>query len=43
MPWGGMKMSGLGRENGTEAIHYWTEVKTVHVELDGVLDPYAKL
>src|SRR5437868_6525066 len=29
LPYGGYKLSGLGRENGMEAIHHYTEVKTV--------------
>ncbi len=33
LPYGGYKMSGIGRENGLEALHYYTEVKTVFVEL----------
>jgi len=40
IPWGGYKKSGMGRENGTESIHYWTQVKTVHVECSGIIDPY---
>jgi len=42
IPWGGYKKSGMGRENGTEAIHYWTQIKTVHVEStkSGIVDPY---
>jgi aldehyde dehydrogenase (NAD+) len=33
LPYGGFKMSGLGRENGLEAIDHYTETKTVVVEL----------
>jgi acyl-CoA reductase-like NAD-dependent aldehyde dehydrogenase len=33
-PWGGLKMSGFGRENGLEAIRHCTEVKSVWVGLD---------
>ncbi len=33
LPYGGYKMSGFGRENGLEALRYYTEVKTVFVEL----------
>lgn len=40
IPWGGYKKSGLGRENGTEAVHYWTQVKTVHVEIGGAADAF---
>ncbi|HEY7536617.1 MAG TPA: aldehyde dehydrogenase [Gaiellaceae bacterium] len=32
-PWGGFKLSGLGRENGEEAIHMFTEVKSTWVRL----------
>lgn len=43
LPYGGYKLSGLGRENGLEAIHHYTEVKTVVVELnpDMPADPFA--
>lgn len=30
-PFGGVKLSGLGRENGREAIAHWTQVKSVYV------------
>ncbi|MFB3817496.1 MAG: aldehyde dehydrogenase [Candidatus Methylomirabilales bacterium] len=33
-PWGGFKMSGIGRENGLEAIRSYTEVKSIWVSLD---------
>jgi acyl-CoA reductase-like NAD-dependent aldehyde dehydrogenase len=33
-PWGGFKMSGIGRENGLEAIRQYTEVKSIWVNLD---------
>jgi acyl-CoA reductase-like NAD-dependent aldehyde dehydrogenase len=33
-PWGGFKLSGMGRENGEEAIREYTEVKSVWVGLD---------
>jgi aldehyde dehydrogenase (NAD+) len=40
-PFGGYKMSGLGRENGLESIHEYTEVKTVWLELSGqTRDPF---
>jgi acyl-CoA reductase-like NAD-dependent aldehyde dehydrogenase len=32
-PWGGFKFSGLGRENGDEAIRMFTEVKSTWVRL----------
>jgi acyl-CoA reductase-like NAD-dependent aldehyde dehydrogenase len=40
-PFGGMKMSGFGRENGMESLKEWTELKTVWVELTGqTRDPF---
>jgi aldehyde dehydrogenase (NAD+) len=40
-PFGGFKASGMGRENGLEALHEYTEVKTVWVELGGATrDPF---
>ncbi|HTU02388.1 MAG TPA: aldehyde dehydrogenase, partial [Candidatus Sulfotelmatobacter sp.] len=33
-PWGGFKLSGIGRENGLEAIRQYTEVKSIWVNLD---------
>jgi aldehyde dehydrogenase (NAD+) len=33
-PFGGFKMSGLGRENGEAALEHYTEVKTVTVKLN---------
>jgi aldehyde dehydrogenase (NAD+) len=43
LPYGGYKMSGLGRENGLEALHHYTEVKTVVVDFDAAApaDPFA--
>lgn len=32
VPYGGYKMSGIGRENGTEAINEYVEVKTVMID-----------
>jgi aldehyde dehydrogenase (NAD+) len=41
MPFGGMKQSGLGHENGREAIHEYTEVKSVWiVSGPGMRDPF---
>lgn len=34
MPYGGMKISGYGRENGMECLHYYTQVKSVLVDLN---------
>jgi len=43
LPYGGSKLSGLGRENGMEALHEYTEVKTVVRDLssDPPADPFA--
>ena len=43
LPYGGFKLSGIGRENGLEALHYYTELKTVFVELSDAPaeDPFA--
>ena len=43
LPYGGSKLSGLGRENGMEALHEYTEVKTVVIDLssDPPADPFA--
>lgn len=40
MPFGGMKQSGLGRENGRAALDAYTQVKSVYVEMGGVSAPY---
>lgn len=40
MPFGGMKQSGLGRENGREALNTYTQVKSVYVEMGDVAAPY---
>jgi betaine-aldehyde dehydrogenase len=40
LPFGGYKQSGLGRENGLEAIEHYTQVKTVYVEMDEIDNPY---
>ncbi len=34
MPFGGMKQSGLGRENGLAALQHYTQLKSVYVALD---------
>lgn len=42
-PFGGMRASGIGRENGLEAIAAYTETKTVWVETSGeTRDPFPK-
>ncbi len=40
MPFGGVKLSGIGRENGTAAVDYYSQRKSVYVELTGVDCPY---
>jgi acyl-CoA reductase-like NAD-dependent aldehyde dehydrogenase len=41
VPFGGLGDSGWGRENGTEAMHSFTETKAVWVELEGqTRDPF---
>jgi len=40
MPFGGVKQSGLGRENGRAAIEHYTQIKSVYVELGDVQTPY---
>jgi betaine-aldehyde dehydrogenase len=40
MPFGGTKMSGLGRENGLAALDFYSERKSVYVNLVGVDAPY---
>src|SRR6266850_1046541 len=40
MPFGGMKMSGLGRENGRAAIEHYTQLKSVYVAMRDIDAPY---
>ncbi len=40
LPFGGMKRSGLGRENGRAAVEHYTQVKSVYVGLGPVEAPY---
>jgi acyl-CoA reductase-like NAD-dependent aldehyde dehydrogenase len=41
MPFGGFGLSGVGRENGIEAVNEYTETKSVWVELTGgTRDPF---
>ena len=40
MPFGGSKLSGVGRENGHAALEHYTQVKTVYVGLGPVDAPY---
>ena len=36
LPFGGYKMSGVGRENGLAAVEHYTQYKTVYVEMNDV-------
>lgn len=41
MPFGGYGESGIGRENGADSIHEYTEVKSVWIDIGGkVADPF---
>jgi len=40
MPFGGVKQSGIGRENGHAAIQHYTQEKSVYVALGDVEAPY---
>ncbi len=40
MPFGGSKLSGVGRENGRAAIEHWTELRSVYVGMGGVEAPW---
>jgi betaine-aldehyde dehydrogenase len=40
LPFGGVKDSGIGRENGLAAIEHYTRRKSVYVELGDVASPY---
>ena len=40
MPWRGYKKSGLGQECGNAAINYWTQEKSIYVEMGDVDSPY---
>ncbi len=40
IPFGGSKQSGLGRENGLQAIEHFTQVKTVYVNLGEVPETF---
>ncbi|EKO3895569.1 MULTISPECIES: betaine-aldehyde dehydrogenase [Vibrio] len=41
MPVGGYKLSGVGRENGIETLSHYTQTKSVLIELDDFVGPYA--
>jgi betaine-aldehyde dehydrogenase len=40
LPFGGVKLSGLGRENGRAAVEHYTQLKSVYVALGDVEAPY---
>ncbi len=40
LPFGGVKLSGLGRENGRAAIEHYTQLKSVYVALADIECPY---
>lgn len=40
VPFGGYKMSGVGRELGEDSIEYYTQVKSVYVEMGDVASPF---
>ena len=40
VPFGGYKQSGLGRENGLQAIEHYTQVKTIYANLGDVPQTY---
>jgi betaine-aldehyde dehydrogenase len=40
MPFGGIKESGFGHENGQAAVEHYTQLKSVYVELGDVQCPY---
>lgn len=40
MPVGGYKWSGIGRENGTETIHAYTQTKSVYVGMAKIESPF---
>jgi betaine-aldehyde dehydrogenase len=40
MPFGGVKASGIGRENSLEALRHYSQVKSIYVETGDVISPY---
>lgn len=40
LPFGGVKLSGLGRENGRAALEHYTQLKSVYVAMSDVESPY---
>lgn len=41
IPFGGVKQSGLGRENGPTALDHYSQIKTVYVEMGKIDSPYT--
>ncbi|MER9926674.1 betaine-aldehyde dehydrogenase [Mesorhizobium sp. M0048] len=39
-PFGGSKLSGVGRENSKLALHHYTEMKTIYVSMNDLRAPY---
>ncbi|WP_052261879.1 betaine-aldehyde dehydrogenase [Leisingera sp. ANG-M1] len=40
MPFGGVKKSGVGRENSRAALDHYSQIKSVYVEMGGIDAPY---
>ena len=40
LPFGGNKLSGIGRENGLAAIEHYTQLKSIYVEMNKIESPY---
>lgn len=40
VPFGGYKMSGIGRENGRDTLNYYTQIKSVFVEMNDISCSY---
>ncbi|OWF40779.1 4-trimethylaminobutyraldehyde dehydrogenase-like [Mizuhopecten yessoensis] len=40
VPFGGYKKSGIGRENGADTLDYYTQIKSVYVEMGPVEAPF---
>ncbi|XP_071102502.1 4-trimethylaminobutyraldehyde dehydrogenase-like [Haliotis cracherodii] len=40
VPFGGYKKSGIGRENGRDTLDYYSQIKSVYVEMNDVDCPY---
>ena len=40
VPFGGVKKSGIGRENSLTTLNHYTQLKSVYVEMGDVQSPY---